>query len=258
MDMSTPNRYWQLDSIRGFAVVLMVIYHSLFDLNYFGGPFLGLHFNLNPLLQLVIPVTIGTLFFLVLGASAFIKFQQLQKQSVRPFLLRGILLFAIGLSITLVTAIFVPQGPIYFGVLHSLGLSLVLLFPFLLINRYGFNLLLGMIIIAVGVFLLPRDVHFPWLIWVGFTPEHYQSLDYYPIFPWFGVSLIGLVFGKVFFEHFGAAAKIPTVENFRPRNYLTSLAFLGRHSLLIYLVHQPVIMGLTMAIFRLSNFVRLR
>ncbi|NIM47536.1 MAG: DUF1624 domain-containing protein, partial [Candidatus Aenigmarchaeota archaeon] len=79
---------------------------------------------------------------------------------------------------------------------------------------------------------------FSWLLWLGFTPKNYYTFDYFPILPWFGITLLGIYFGNLLYKNGKRRFKIKDVSNVSIVKFLT---FLGRKSLIIYLVHQPLL-----------------
>ena len=99
----------------------------------------------------------------------------------------------LALGITIVTYIFIGKGFIVFGVLHLIGLSLLLAYPFLRLERANF--LIGLLFILLGVYFQTISVGFPWLLWLGLVPQDFYSVDYFPVFPWFGVILMGMGLG---------------------------------------------------------------
>jgi len=155
------------------------------------------------------------------------------------YLKRGIKIFCWGLAITLVTWIFFRQEFIIFGVLHFIGLSIILAYPLL---KYKWqNLALGAFFIAAGFYLKTLAFNFSWLMWLGFIPKYLYTLDYFPLLPWFGVVLTGLFFGNLFYKNNKRIFRIADwSKNYAARFF----SFLGRHSLFIYLVHQPALIGL--------------
>ncbi len=140
------------------------------------------------------------------------------------------------------------MGIIVFGILHLIGTSIILAYPFL---RFRFlNLFAGLAIIAAGWYLQTLDLtaESPWLLPLGVVPEGLFMPDYRPLLPWFGVVLLGVFAGNL---AYGGGKRIAGLSWRRPSPART-LAFLGRYSLFIYLVHQPLLVGL-LAVFGIVN-----
>ena len=127
-------------------------------------------------------------------------------------------------------------GVIAFGILHLIGVSIILAYPFL--DGRLSNVLFGGAVIALGLLIGSLDLvsESPLLLPFGVVPLDLPMPDYRPLLPWFGVVLLGLAAGNTFYA--GRRSRPGTPVPARP------LAFLGRHSLTIYLVHQPVIVAL--------------
>ena len=116
------------------------------------------------------------------------------------YLQRGLKIFGLGLIITLATWIWPGEGFIVFGALHCIGISIILAYPFLRF-RYQ-NLLLGIILISIGIILKNFTFDFYWLLWLGFTPSTFYTVDYFPLLPWLGVVLIGIFVGNIIYPNF--------------------------------------------------------
>jgi uncharacterized membrane protein len=219
-------RVWEIDFLRGLAVVMMIIFHFFYDLNYFSIA----KFELYSGYALIYVYSIGMLFFLLVGVSLTLSYSK--RKNLFWELKRGLKIFGIGLLITLVTWIYPREGFILFGALHSIGIGIILGSYFL---RFRYlNLIVGTIFILIGIILKNLTFDFNWLLWAGFKPSGFYTLDYFPLFPWFGVILLGIFIGK------GLENKTPGLLS---KNMLiNSLCFLGRHSLIIYLVHQPILL----------------
>ena len=149
------------------------------------------------------------------------------------------MIFCLGLLITLATWIYPHEGFIVFGILHCIGLSIILAYPFLQSRLSAF--LLGMLCISIGIILrMTMTVDFPWLVWAGFVPTSFYTLDYFPLLPWFGVILIGIFLGNSLYQN---NTRSFTLQDHSGFIITRVLCFLGRHSLIIYLLHQLIIVG---------------
>jgi uncharacterized membrane protein len=236
------QRFIEIDIVRGIAVIMMVIYHLLFDLWFFS--------------LYGIPVTTGfwkyfavvtaSLFLILVGVSVTISAAHAEKiLSGRNFYLkfvrRGITILLVALGITLITWWYLGgEGFIIFGILHLIGFSIIL--SPLFFHRGKMTLLAGAVVIVAGLLLM--QVHGPvYLIPLGVFPESFYSVDYTPIFPWFGMVLAGIFLGETLYPggrrgftlpQFPATGKMATFPG-------TILGLLGKHSLIIYIIHQPVI-----------------
>lgn len=247
MLISKKTRFWEIDTLRGIAVILMIIFHFLYDLNYFHYVSISLYTGFF----LIFVYFIATLFLLLVGISLTISYSKVQKTStinkIRwKFARRGIFIFSLGLLITLVTWIYLPKGFILFGVLHCIGISILFAYPFI---RYTIQpFLLGILFIVIGIFIKPLTFDFPWLLWLGFTPYNFYTVDYFPLLPWFGVVLIGISLGNIFYKN---GIRKFSLRDKTYKKIVKFITFLGRHSLIIYLLHQVILIG----IFTLISFL---
>ena len=227
--MLMTKRFWEIDFARGLAVVLMVLFNYAFALDYLqiykitdGWVFWWLFPR----------IVAGTFIFLA-GLSLTISYSK--NKGWRKHAKRGLKIFGCGLLITFVTLIALPGGAILFGILHLIGISII--FGIFFIRFRKLNLLLGVALIAVGFYLESFIFGFPWLLWLGFVPQGFYTLDYFPMMPWFGVFLLGIYFGNRFYKNGKTRIKQ------KPLIGSILFCFLGRHSLLIYLVHQPILIA---------------
>ncbi len=232
------DRFWELDFLRGIAVVMMIIFHFLWDLNYFGILQQPLYIGFWGIFQKITAISM----LLLVGICLTISYNNAVAEKIdhkMKFLKRGAKIFGLGLLITLMTFIFVPQGTIFFGVLHLIGASIILSVLFVKL-RY-LNALLGIVFIAIGAYLQALVFNFPWLVWLGFLFRGFYTFDYYPLLPWFGVILLGIFLGNILFKNAKRAINIGTKT--KPL-FTNKLEWLGRHSLVIYFIHQPVLIAL--------------
>jgi len=222
------KRVTEVDALRGIAIVLMVAYHIFFDLNYFG--IVGI--ALQELPWVLFQRIVGSLFILLVGVSLTLS-EARNKEGYPHHVKRALMLGAIALLITVATWIYPHQAFIKFGIIHLIAIS-TLIAPFFF--RFGrWNVLLGLAIIAAGLLTVGAQTDSPYFFWLGITYPGYTALDHYPLLPWFGIVLVGIYAGQVLFPAGKSTLHVPTSP------LLSKLAFLGRHSLTIYLLHQPLL-----------------
>jgi uncharacterized membrane protein len=234
-------RYWEIDALRGFAIVEMVIYHFIWDLVFFG------LFQANLLTGpwQIFARSIATTFVFVMGVSLTLSHTRASQRAGHTnlfpkFLRRGAQIFGLGLIVTIATYFFIGRGFVIFGILHLLGLSIILAYPFLGRSRW-LSLSAGLLVIGAGVYLNSLVVSYPWLVPLGVKQSGIYMVDYYPLFPWFGIALLGVFGGYTLYPAGVRRFPLPDWSRVAP---IRGLRFLGRHSLLIYIVHQPILIGI--------------
>ena len=236
----TDGRLWEIDLLRGVAIIIMIIFHFLYDLNHYSLTKIRLYSG--PMVY--IAYITASVFVILVGISLTISYSKAQqsmskKEIILKFLRRGTMIFLLGIIITLISLIYIPERFIIFGILHFIGVSIILSFPF--IRFRVTNLILGFLLIGIGTYLKLLTFDFNWLIPLGFLPNRFFTIDYFPLLPWFGVVLIGIAIGNFIYPN----AK--RQYHLRDRSYclsVKSLCFLGRNSLIIYFLHQPILVGL--------------
>lgn len=216
--MNKKRRYWEIDLLRGLAVVTMIIYHLYFDLGYF--------FNLKysyfePAFFYLGKATAFTFLFLVGFSFSF--------STLRHLVFRVFKIYFAASLITLATYLVNPDLTVRFGILHLIATSLLLLLPFTLVKKRLLLLPIALAIISFGLFFS--------------LPPSTASFDYYPIFPWFGFVLLGFIAAQSYPKH------RPLVFFKNQPSMIYPLIYLGQHSLLIYLLHQPIILIILFGIF---------
>ncbi len=245
-DASAGERYWEIDAIRGFAILGMLFFHSLAMLMAFHiieeTPEFMQYYNLY---------VFGTAVFVLLaGVSMILRHERMQKKGLtdREYYVtlvnRAILLFGIAMLITVATwigdAIFFKwDACIKFGFIHMLAVSMLIAVPLLRFRKW--NILFGVIIIAIGAFIIPHFTSPPWLFPLGIHGPDFlaHTQDYFPLFPWAGVLFLGVGLGNIFYPN---GVRGFTLK-YKPGHILQWLAKIGQGSvtLFIYLVHVPVL-----------------
>lgn len=232
--MREGGRFWEVDFLRGTAVVLMIFFNYAFTLRYFGIYTVGGEWAFWWLFPRIIA---GTFIFLM-GMSLTLSYHRSKDAQFKKYLLRGLKIFGYGLAITIVTWLYMREGFVVFGILHFIGLSTILAYPFL---RYGrLNFLLGALALFAGFLLSQYTLNSAWLLWLGLVPVGFYTIDYFPLLPWFGLTLIGIAAGNLLYSKGKRRFRMPELSHAPP---VQTFSFLGRHSLLIYLAHQPVLLA---------------
>jgi len=219
--------------LRGVAIVLMIAYHFCFDLNYYR--VLSIDFNNAPF-WLGARAFIVSLFLLLVGVSLHLATRR--GLNWPRYLRRLGLLIAAAALVSAASYQMFPQTFIYFGILHFIALASLLGLAFT--RFYWLNLCAGLGAITAG--LLYHNPAFDSRMrgWIGFMTFKPPTEDYVPLLPWFGVVLIGMFLGRWLFGR----DPIPSLLRWQATAKGSRLlAFGGRHSLLIYVLHQPVLLG---------------
>ena len=198
----------------------MVIFHFSYDLSVFGH--VNIQFQKDPFWW-GLPRLIVFLFLIAVGLS--LRVVHIPNYRWKPFWKRWLRLVFFALIISVFTYFAFPDRWIYFGTLHSIAVTSLMAIPLVRYPRTSGVLAMAFLIPAV---LLKWSL--PW-----FELSH-KSMDYIPAFPWVGVVFLGIFLHSVKFHHLS----LPDIKALR------GLSWLGKHSLMIYLLHQPILFGLVM------------
>ena len=236
-EKKTVSRFIELDILRGIAIVLMIFLHILWDLDYFG--ILALNSTLYQI-QFICP----TLFLILVGICLSISYNKKYDPNNydihKYFIKRGLKIFSLGILLTVVTMIFISDRPIFFGVLHCIGISIILSIFFLRFKTYNF--ILASIIILAGILIGGINFSNPSILHLIFGIHQSNiwstTIDYFPIIPWFGLTLLGIALGNILYKDNIRQFHSPNLSKYKP---VMLVSWLGKNSLIIYLVHQPII-----------------
>ena len=227
------KRIWELDALRGLALLGMMGIHFVYDLV----DLFGVWNWQQPAWYLFFKNNYGAVFFLISGISVTLGSHPM-KRGAQVFLC-GFLCTGVTLGMYLLG--FAGKGIIiYMGVLQCLGLCMMLWPLFRRCLDRGL-VALGLAMMIAGWYLRTQAFPFWLLTPLGFAPYGFTSSDYFPLLPNFGYFLLGAVVGKRAYA--GRKSLFP-----RETPPLGLFRWLGRHSLMIYLLHQPVLAAIVAAI----------
>lgn len=240
---AAPSRLWEIDVARGVAVVLMVFFHLMWDLQ-----FLGLSaVNVFSAPWQAFARGIGSGFGFLMGLALALVGARLSDQAKlwRYALRRGATIFGLGALISLATYVALGDEYVRFGILHMLGAMLIVATAFVPLGGWP-AAAAGLTMIALGALVGPSsEISAPWLLPLGIPPAGVAMADYYPLLPWGGPVLLGVAFGSWAYPGGVRRWRLPGLGG---APVARGLGLLGRHSLLIYLAHQPVLLAALFAV----------
>ena len=219
------QRFAIIDWLRAFAILLMIIYHFAYDLRQFG--FIAPD-TFNHIILLVIGRGCLCLFMFCVGYSLAIahtdgiQWKKFFKRWVKVALAAGL--------VSLATFISHPQYWIYFGILHCIAISSLIALPFLRIP---------LIALVAGIAMM--TAFWGWGAYLPWIHLNRPSLDYIPVFPWMGPVLMGI--GMHYFK----------LHEYIQAPYSKLVEFLSRRSMEIYLIHQPILMGIVWSLAKMAG-----
>lgn len=230
---SRPVRLPIVDALRGFAVAQMIVYHFIYDLNYFGW------LNLRMLIDhpwVGWRTAIVTQFLLLVGVSLTLRTSF--RPDARSFWRRWAQIAAAALLVSAGSALLFRERFIWFGILHFVAAALVLVRPLVHLGRW--NWLLGIAALALGLAYANPAFDDPPLAVIGFVANKPRTEDYVPLLPWLGVVLIGAALGTEWQKRGWTVPLALRGLNDSPPRLLT---WLGTWALTVYLLHQPILMS---------------
>jgi uncharacterized membrane protein len=225
-----------IDALRGAAICLMIVYHFAYDLRAYGVT--SSDFTHDPL-WLSFRAVIVTSFMMLVGVSLVLA--EHARASPRHFWRRIAVIAACALAVSAASSLAFPQTFIYFGILHAIAVSSVLVAP--LVRRPRAALAVGLAVVIAGIvwsnpWFDPRP-----LSWIGFVTTKPATEDFVPLAPWAGVVAIGIAAGDwLTRRRLPALAALGRVPRW--------LQWLGRHSLLVYMIHQPLLLAALWVVVR--------
>ncbi len=230
------SRLYGPDFVRIIAIFLMIFYHFSFDLNFFG--FLNFDIMLNPFWWFL-PRLIVFLFLFTAGWSLILSHSKQVRW--KKFFKRFFQIALCASMISVSTFFLFRDRWIYFGTLHCIALSSLI--SVLLLKWPKLLGILGFILFVLS--WLGLDI--PWI-----KLDH-AAMDNVELFPWLGAMFLG-----IFFAHFYSHSLLVRFERwaFFKKPIFAKLTFLAKHSLIIYMIHQPILFGIFYSIkfiFKIPN-----
>lgn len=231
------TRIWELDAFRGICIIGVIIVHAVYDIT----EIFGANVNVPDFYYFV--KDYGSLLFVLLSGICV----TLGRKSVK----RGLVVLGFGLGISLVMAVLAYIDPysfgnIYFGILHLLGVCMIL-YPL-------WKKLPNWAVFALGVACIALSFYFdgvytekltPLLVF-GIESKGFFAVDHFPLFPYLGYFLIGAVLGRTVYKK-----KESLLPCFPFKNPVCRFFMLcGRQSLWIYILHQPIVFGVLWVVFK--------
>jgi uncharacterized membrane protein len=236
-----PKRILWIDAVRGISILAMVTFHFAFDLMYFG--FAEPNLIYQPDWRLFERM-IAFSFLFIAGLSFFITHQSYIKWN--SFIRRYGVTAVCAILISTVTYILFNTDMIRFGILHAISVSGLL--SLLLLKLKSVYLVLLAVLISLINLVVPQpvegDYFWQWLIYTTETPN---SLDYRPIIPW----VVPFILGMASYQLFKKWSLLETSNGITHRE-LSMLSWLGRNSLFIYLIHQPILFAAFLLLLQIS------
>lgn len=231
-----------IDALRGIALVAMIIFHASWNLDAFRFTQMGV---VSAPAWLGFAKTIAGSFLVLTGLSLALADDAGHSTMAR---LKRIGRIALAAALVSVATYYVfPDAFVYFGILHHIALAGLIAWPLL---RVHWVLIVGL---AAAIVFINHTVAMDaadtrWLAWIGLSRNVPPTNDYVPVFPWFAVVLAGLLLARIIL----ARPALMTALQAQP-SWTRPLVWMGRHSLVIYLIHQPVLFGLATLAYTLTR-----
>ncbi len=232
------KRFWEIDFLRGIAVIMMIIFHFLFDLSYFG----KYKIIINSGFWLYFARITAGIFILLAGISLVLSSERAKKKGTfgfQKYFKRGMKIFFWGILITIITWLFLEKGTVIFGILHFIGISIILAYPFISKARDETAVWMSvLLIILAGIVFNMIEFGSIFTAFIGLPPVEFYTLDFFSLIPWFALVLIGIYVGNILYKHY---ERLIEIQDLSENWFIEKICLLGRNSLLVYLIHQPVL-----------------
>ncbi len=232
--LQRPRLLW-LDALRGLALIAMATYHFSWDLEFFG--YLAPATSTTGFLRLYARAIASTFLFLAGFSLVLAHYPTLR---LNAFLRRFAVILSAALTISAASWWFTPDAWIFFGILHSIALGSLIGLAFLRLPVVV-TVLVALAALALPGFYRSSVFDTPLLWFTGLSDHMPRSNDYVPLFPWIGALLLGIAVARLLVDYnlLSRLTRLPDGPAW--------LRWGGRHSLTVYLLHQPVLIALVFA-----------
>lgn len=243
-------RFLEIDAWRGLAIVSMVIFHLFYGLDFFDIR----SYDLFDGAWAVFGNFIRWSFLLLVGIGMQLSYQRhlYKGKTKHDFLFnnlkRGLVVVLCGGLISLFTYIYIPQSFVRIGILHLIGTSIIVLAGLVNWPKIAAAFGVGIIFLEPLVTSLHSSNRF--LSVFGIYDKTFSSLDYFPLFPWMAYPALGIFLGSLLFANY--KRRYPSPERFFNNILGRFLAACGKKSLMIYMVHIPILLLLISLILKMN------
>ena len=242
--MNAPARIELLDFARGIALIAMTIFHFAFDLELFGVQEPG--YSMQPHWK-YFARSIATSFLFLAGFSLFLAHGvNVRWESWRWRMAK---IIAAALVISVATYFATPGQYIFFGILHAIAFASLVGLAFMPLPAFVIILAAGLIFFIGMQYETSLFNHWIWW-WTGLSDARIVSSDFVPVFPWLSAPLLGIAAAKICVAS-GFLEKLAVLKLQSPPSRL--IKFMGRNSLVYYLLHQPVMIAILLSVLYLSG-----
>jgi uncharacterized membrane protein len=238
-------RLWEIDALRTLAIGLMVVYHVAYDVDLLAAE---LSLDMRSGGWLALQVTCGSTFLALVGVSFWIAHHRGRSRGLRGVALwcrharRGGVVLAAAALVSAATVVALgADSAVRFGILHLIAMAMLVVLP-LMVRLGAWNAVVGVAAAGVGLVINDMGSDVPGALVLGFDPG-YAGDDWYPLLPWVAPSLVGLAIGALLYPNGERGPRLRRLVRAPRRAGVIGAP--GRHSLPIYLAHQPVLIALT-------------
>ncbi|GGK18373.1 heparan-alpha-glucosaminide N-acetyltransferase [Salinarimonas ramus] len=228
------ERFAAVDAARGVALVAMIVYHFAWDLWFYG--LVAVEVPFDPAWR-AFARTIASSFLILVGVGLVLASDA--GLDARAYLRRLAKIAGAAALVTAATFVAFPDSFIFFGILHMIAVGSVLALPFLRLHP-ALTVLAAAAVLAAPFLYASPAFDTRWLAWIGFFETAPDTNDFEPVFPWLSAVLAGVALGRVLLD----TRLRPRLAAIRLDGRLgRGLVAMGRWSLVIYLLHQPILLG---------------